>query len=263
MVLIVHVAGVVHQAVVAIPAKQGFDFPVAGDGLQLQGLAHLPGVGPVQPQALDLVVWQRPAGTGAVDVGVGRAAGVVRVHQVPEVTKERAVLPGEHHIGVAGLVLFVPIDGQGGLETVAWGPVQDHPGGGQVHVTGIRPWSFLPAIRFPLEVGSAYCQCIADGGLAIQGDTPEIPGARAQFDLGLGVARGLAGDNADGAADAVLAEQRALGPAQHLDALHIRQFQVGAEGPRQVDAIQVQAHGRVRREDEIELPHPAQEGVDR
>ena len=61
----------------------------------------------------------------------------------------------------------------------------------------------------------------------------------------------LLGDQADGAAEAVLAEQRALRTAQHLDALEVEQVHGGAGERAVVHIVDVDADARIRRVDEL------------
>ena len=155
VVLIVNVTRIVQCAVVAVAPEECFGLAVAGDRLELQCVVHLPGVGPGNPHALNVVVGQRAFNAGYIDVGVRRAAGVVGVQLVPQVTKQGAVLPCQHHVGVAGLVLLVPVHGQGGLEAVGGRPVEDGACGRQVDIAGIVAGPFLPAVCLAPQVGDA------------------------------------------------------------------------------------------------------------
>ena len=62
------------------------------------------------------------------------------------------------------------------------------------------------------------------------------------------VALGLARDDAHGAAERVLAEQRALRAAQHLDALDVEQVQDGALRTAVVDVVDVDRHAGLERQ---------------
>ena len=65
-------------------------------------------------------------------------------------------------------------------------------------------------------------------------------------------------DQANRAADAVLAEQRALRPAQHLDALEIDEIHVGARDRAVVDVVDVDTDSGLEREAEVDLVQAAQ-----
>ena len=67
-------------------------------------------------------------------------------------------------------------------------------------------------------------------------------------------------DDADGTTFGVGAEQRALRTFQDFDAVHVQQALIGADGARQVHAIQVDAHRGVQVEGEIILSHAANRG---
>ncbi|KAG1602618.1 hypothetical protein G6F46_013874 [Rhizopus delemar] len=83
----------------------------------------------------------------------------------------------------------------------------------------------------------------------------------------LGEALGLGGQAArdvlDRAADGVLAVQRALRAAQHLDARDIEYVQQGALRARDVDVIQIDAHARVGAPGRVGLADAADIGGDR
>ena len=67
------------------------------------------------------------------------------------------------------------------------------------------------------------------------------------------------GDHLHGSADSVLAEQRPLRPAEHLDPIDVEQFEHRARGSGQVDAVDVDADARILGDDEIGLTDAADE----
>jgi hypothetical protein len=69
----------------------------------------------------------------------------------------------------------------------------------------------------------------------------------------------LSCNDVDRATDRVLAEQRALRAAEHFDSFDIRQLEGAADRAGNVDAVQIHAHARIGRRDEVDLAHTAQE----
>ncbi len=75
--------------------------------------------------------------------------------------------------------------------------------------------------------------------------TPEVPlvvGPELHLPIAMTVAGGLLGDEADDAADRVLAEQSALGAAQDLDTVQIQEVENRSLGPSQVDTVHIDRH---------------------
>jgi hypothetical protein len=71
---------------------------------------------------------------------------------------------------------------------------------------------------------------------------------------------GCAGDDADGPADGIAPEQRALRAVQDLDALDIEQILVRADGARVIDAVDVDADARIEVEGKVVLADTADLG---
>src|SRR5690606_17631212 len=89
-------------------------------------------------------------------------------------------------------------------------------------------------------------------------DVEPIETAVTQLDATGVLALGLAGDQPNGAADAVLSEQRALRSAQHLQALEIDQLHVRAGQRAVIDVVDVDRDRRLERVREIVLDDAAQ-----
>ena len=70
---------------------------------------------------------------------------------------------------------------------------------------------------------------------------PEVEAAVGELQFVIGRETGLARGHVDGASGRVLAKQRALRSAQHLDPLDVQQIERGRGGAREVDAVDVQA----------------------
>src|SRR5690606_22447802 len=68
-------------------------------------------------------------------------------------------------------------------------------------------------------------------------------------------AGGLLRNHADRTAEAVLAEERALRAAQHLDALDVHQVEGRTEERAVVDVVDVYADARLEREQQVLLSH--------
>ena len=80
-----------------------------------------------------------------------------------------------------------------------------------------------------------------DRGLGLH----EVEAAVVHFEVALGAEGRLARGDVDGARGGVLAKQRPLGTAQHLDALHVHEVERGRRRARVEHAVDVKAHARL------------------
>ncbi len=67
-------------------------------------------------------------------------------------------------------------------------------------------------------------------------------------------------DDADGAPDGVSAEQRALGAFENLDPVDVEEILIGADGAREINAVEVNAYTRIQVEREVVLADAADGG---
>ena len=85
--------------------------------------------------------------------------------------------------------------------------------------------------------------------------------AEAKLRLAAELAGGPLGHDLHRAADRVLAEERALRSAQHLDALDVEQFEHRARRAGEVDVVDVDADARILGDDEVGLADAAEEDL--
>jgi hypothetical protein len=91
---------------------------------------------------------------------------------------------------------------------------------------------------------------------------PRVVAAVLELGADTAIALRLACHDVDRAADVVLAEQRALRTAQHFDAFRLGEVEIRAERAGEIDAVDVETDGRVRRQQEVELADAADERTD-
>src|SRR5690606_4691541 len=107
--------------------------------------------------------------------------------------------------------------------------------------------------------GEAPEQAVGERHIDVAAEVDAVVAAEGHFPDAAEFLVGLRRYDVEGAADGVLAEQGALGTAQHLHALDIGEIHDAPGGAAEVDAVHVDADGRIAGDDEVRLPDPADE----
>ncbi len=218
------------------------------------------------------VVVDVPLDHHRVALGVGAVEGRETALGVEDVGQRRAGLgqeEGAEQVGfetreALGLgVVLGPVVGELDRDVLGGQPVEGDAEGGGVLVRDVPPGEQVGAVAVVLQRG--------EGQLAAQPALDEGPGdaeldvliavvAAGERDAALGRVGQRLADVLDGAADRVLAVQRALRAAQHLDPLDVEHVQQRALRAGDVDVVQVEADARIDAPERVGLADAAHEG---
>ena len=222
-----------------IGAEQGAVGIGGAAGLRQEGIAP-----PLRVQRGVLIAAEVRArrGVGALAVGVGHRA-------LPGIHARRMLvrIAGEADIeGHVHLVRRLP------GEDAAQGPVVDGPTAGDAGVEVLDV-----AVGLFLHPRQARLQPVGDRAGDRTLDVEVLIAARAHGQVRLEVPGGLVGDELDGAAGGVAAEQGALRPAQHLDPLQVEQGEARRDEGAGIAVVLIDGHRRLLLVAEVVLRHAA------
>src|SRR5690606_42006276 len=210
-----------------------------------------------------------PVGGAAIapvgGTGLFRCQGVVP-HLAPD--PRRGQWGDGDYLGRQGVGLVeVPVEVEGGGKSVGNIPVQHCSGAGLVEgaiavVPGVTALPFIAVLGLERDAASGIRP---QGAAQVALQIPAVKAAVARLDPCLEAVGGLSGDVVDQASGGVLAEQRALGAAQHFHPLDVDGGALGHGSVGQGDLVQVHADRRRRRQTVIKIadaPQRIHRGVD-
>ncbi len=220
------------------------------------------------------VVVDVPDDRQGIALGIGAVGGLEAALGV-EVVQHRAgdsVQHGAEHVvlkpgDALGLgVVLGPVEAEADRHVLGRQPVESQTPGQRVLVGDVAPGEEIGAVAVALErrhrelaAELALDQRPADSG-------PDFLGrvrAAGDGDPPVELVGGPAADVLDGAADRVLAVERALRSAQHLDALDVEDVEQRALRPGDVDVVEIEADAGVDAPQRIGLADAAHEGGQR
>src|SRR5207248_4316380 len=115
----------------------------------------------------------------------------------------------------------------------------------------------LVTVAYLRRYGDAREQSVADRHVRGEGEIAAVESSRVRFGDEVRLAARRVGHDTDRASYGVRAEERALRTLQDLDAIHIEEVLIGADGAREIDAVQVDADARIQVERKVILTDAA------
>ena len=184
--------------------------------------------------------------------------GVVGIRWLVGLAQPEAVVWIEdlHRVGRDALLRTRHVARQQQIQRLRWLPAQREAGEPLEDLAdrGLRIGDaerFAHAVAGLHAAGHGHRQRFADGRVGKEVAVQASQAASLEIDASTPVPHGLSRDDVQRAAEGVAPRERALGPAQHLHPLDVQQVHVGAHVAPQVDAVHVDAHGRIGGDDVV------------